>query len=328
MMQFDFIHIKNDKDFAEYALYLFKYQYDNIEVYRKYVDLLSIKPQNVKSIKDIPFLPISFFKYHKILAYNQKEKVIFKSSGTTLSTRSKHFVANINLYEKSFITGFNHFFGDFKNYCFLALLPSYLEQGNSSLVYMINYFIKHSNCKESNFYLYDFEKLKLNIQQLIKKGKKVILFGVSYALLDFAEYAKFDKMPDNFMVFETGGMKGRRKELPKSELHKLLKKGLGVDQIFSEYGMTELLSQAYSFGNNLYQTVPWMKILIRDRYDPFEYLSYKRTGGINIIDLANKYSCAFIETEDLGKLYPNNKFEILGRFDTADIRGCNLMIGE
>ncbi len=328
MIDTEIFNIQSPQQFKNIALKIFKYQAQNNEVYKRYLSLLKVNPSEITELTQIPFLPISFFKYHKIITGSHKiTQAVFKSSGTSTSVRSHHFVTDLKLYENSFINGFNHFFGDFSGYCFLALLPSYLEQGNSSLVYMINHFIKHSRCKDSGFYLYDFEKLKNKIEKLTTEGKKTILFGVSYALMDFAGYCNFSST-DNLYVFETGGMKGRRKELPKEELHAILKKGFGVNTIFSEYGMTELLSQAYSKGQGLYSPVPWMKVLIRDRYDPFSYLPPGRIGGINIIDLANINSCSFIETEDLGRKHPNGQFEILGRFDTVDIRGCNLMIGE
>ncbi len=315
------------EEFETKALRVFRYQAENNNVYNQYIKLLGIDIKSVTTIKQIPFLPISFFKYHKIITGLSDYEKVFLSSGTTQKVRSKHFVKDINLYIRSFTQGFKHFFGGISNYCLLALLPSYIEQGNSSLVFMIEHLIKLTGCPYSGFYLYDFEKLKESILKATELGKKVILFGVSYALIDFSEYARFGRM-ENLLLFETGGMKGRRKEIPKDELHKLLATNFGVEKIYSEYGMTELLSQAYSTGEQLFKPVPWMKILIRDRYDPFSFLPVGRTGGINIIDLANIHSCSFIETEDLGKLHPDGSFEILGRFDTADIRGCNLMVGE
>ncbi len=315
------------EEFENKALEIFRYQAENNDVYKEYIRLLGIDINTVTGITQIPFLPISFFKYHKIITGTPGYEKVFLSSGTTQKARSKHFVKDINLYIRSFTQGFRHFFGDIGDYCLLVLLPSYMEQGNSSLVFMIDHLIKLTDCPYSGFYLDNFEELKNNILKAAESGKKVILFGVSYALIDFSEYARFGKM-ENLFVFETGGMKGRRKEIPKDELHKLLAENLGVEKIYSEYGMTELLSQAYSTGGQLFRPVPWMKILIRDRYDPFSFLPAGRTGGINIIDLANIHSCSFIETEDLGKLHSDGSFEILGRFDTADIRGCNLMVGE
>jgi len=329
MPKFDIFNIKTEKEFEKISLEVFKYQAQYNKIYRKYLSLLNIEPNAIKKIENIPFLPISFFKFHKVITGEESKPIeaVFKSSGTTSNNRSHHFITDLKIYIQSFTKGFNHFFGDFKEYCFLALLPSYIEQGDSSLVFMITHFIKNSKCKESGFYLSDFKKLKQKIIDLNKKKKKIILFGVSYSLIDFAKFCNFEQT-NSLMVFETGGMKGKRKEIPKEDLHNILKKGFGVKTIYSEYGMTELLSQAYSKGNGLFKTVPWMKIFIRDRYDPFHLLGNGKTGGINIIDLANINSCAFIETEDLGKKYADGSFEILGRFDSADIRGCNLMISE
>jgi phenylacetate-coenzyme A ligase PaaK-like adenylate-forming protein len=315
------------QEFEKTALEIFRYQAHNNSLYRQYIELIGVKIDSVKSIDKIPFLPIGFFKYHKVITGTPDYEKIFMSSGTTQKIRSKHYVKDINLYIKSFTLGFQYFFRDVKNYCLLALLPSYMEQGNSSLIFMIEHLIKQTQCDYSGFYLYNFDELKKNILKTTESNKKVILFGVSYALLDFAEFAHFEKMK-NLLVFETGGMKGRRKELPKDELHKILKNNLGVETIYSEYGMTELLSQAYSLGNQIFTPVPWMKILIRDKYDPFSFMPVGKSGGINIIDFANINSCSFIETEDLGRLNADGSFEILGRFDTADIRGCNLMVGE
>lgn len=311
-------------DFEKKALEIFKFQFENNLVYRSFCDLLCKHPSEIKDLKDIPFLPIDFFKSHEIKISSKKTSKIFTSSGTTGSNLSKHYVTDLDLYEKSFINCFKVFYGDINDYTILGLLPSYLERNNSSLVYMVNKMIEQSKFPESRFYLDEIDKLKETILNLEKEKRKTILIGVSYALLDLVEYHKFNLK--HTIIMETGGMKGKRKELIKSELHKLLKNGFGVNNIHSEYGMTELLSQAYSKKNGLFSTPPWMKILIRDTEDPQSILPLAKTGGINIIDLANINSCPFIATMDLGKLHENGQFEVLGRFDQSDIRGCNLMV--
>lgn len=312
------------KNFLARALEVFQYQANNNPVYKEYLQRLACDFKAVDSLEKIPFLPISFFKTHKIITEEQATQITFLSSGTTGIERSKHFVADIALYETAFRKGFQHFFGNIQDYTILSLLPSYLEQKNSSLVYMINDLINQSKNKDSGFFLHNHNELINKLIALDSKEKKVLLIGVSYALLDLIEKQKFSL--NNTFIMETGGMKGRRKELIKSELHELLKKGFGVSTIYSEYGMTELLSQAYSLGKGLYQTPPWMKIFIREVEDPFTILPKGKSGGINIVDLANINSCSFIATQDLGKIHSNEQFEILGRFDHSDIRGCNLMI--
>lgn len=316
-------NIHSEKEFSDLALEIFHYQYLNNPVYKKYTDYLNINIRKINKITQIPFLPITFFKTHKILTGNYHTTFYFQSSGTSGQNRSKHFVANENIYIKSFIKTFNYFYGDFRDFCFLALLPSYLEQQHSSLVYMFNYFIKNTKCKESAFFLNDFPKLAKILDTLEAKGNKTILFGVSYALMDFAQY--YNKSLKNTIVMETGGMKGKREEQTKEKLHAFLEKYFQTS-IHSEYGMTELLSQSYSQHNRLFKTPPWKKILIRDRYDPFSFLPDNKIGGINIIDLANIFSCSFIETQDLGKQKTDGSFELHGRYDIADIRGCNLLI--
>ena len=311
-------------DFEKKALEIFKFQFENNLVYRSFCDLLCKHPSEIKDLKDIPFLPIDFFKSHEIKISSKKTSKIFTSSGTTGSNLSRHFVTDLNLYEKSFINCFKIFYGNIKEYTILGLLPSYLERNNSSLIYMVNKMIKQSKFPESRFYLDEIDELKETILKLEKSKRKTILIGVSYALLDLIEYHKFNLKYT--VVMETGGMKGQRKELIKSELHKLLRNGFGVNNIHSEYGMTELLSQAYSKKNGLFSTPPWMKILIRDTEDPQSILPSTKTGGINIIDLANINSCSFIATMDLGKLHVDGQFEVLGRFDQSDKRGCNLMV--
>lgn len=324
-MKSEFIFdIKSSLEFENKAIEVFKYQFENNLVYRSFCDLLYKHPCDIKKIKDIPFLPIDFFKSHEIKISSKKTSKIFTSSGTSGSNLSRHFVTDLNLYEKSFLNCFQIFYGDIKEYTILGLLPSYLERNNSSLIYMVNKMIKQSKFPESRFYLDEIDELKETILKLEKSKRKTILIGVSYALLDLIEYHKFNLKYT--LVMETGGMKGMRKELIKSDLHKLLRNGFGVNNIHSEYGMTELLSQAYSKKNGLFSTPPWMNILIRDTEDAQSILPLNRTGGINIIDLANINSCSFIATMDLGKLHKNGQFEIMGRFDQSDIRGCNLMV--
>ena len=310
--------------FEAMALTIFRMQYEENAVYREFCGYLNIDPAEVRQLTDIPFLPIGFFKSKKILAEGEKCEVTFTSSGTTGSLTSKHLVSDIRLYRKSFRRGFEHFYGDVKDYCILALLPSYLERQGSSLIYMVEDLIEQSGHSKSGFYLDDLQGLKDELVQLEASGTKTLLIGVSFALLDMVE--KYPIALQNTIIMETGGMKGRRKELIREELHHILKSGFGVPGIHSEYGMTELLSQAYSKGNGSFKTPPWMKIMIRDTEDPMAYQPVGKTGGMNIIDLANLNSCAFIATQDLGKMHPDGSFEILGRFDASDIRGCNLMV--
>ena len=317
-------NINSDKEFDKIALQVFAYQAEHNAVYKRYLNYLNVDSSKIKSINKIPFMPIDFFKHHKIITGKENTQKIFKSSGTTFTGRSQHYVSDIKLYEKSFNKGFKHFYEDIKDYCILALLPSYAENGDSSLIYMVESLIEQSNNPLSDLYLNDYNKLIEVATELEKQNKKYIILGVSYALLDVVELSKLNLK--NAIIMETGGMKGRRKELPKEELHKILKEGFGVDSIHSEYGMTELLSQAYSFGNGIFKTPSWMRILVRDIYDPFSYVENGKSGGINVIDLANINSCCFIETKDLARVNPDNSFSILGRFDNSDIRGCNLLI--
>ncbi len=312
-------------DFAKTALSLFCFQFETNHLYREFAVQLKRTPDNVKRLEDIPFLPIEFFKTHKIVCkdtgvYDE----VFLSSGTTGMEQSHHLVKDINYYINSFEKSFRHFIGNPEEMVIMALLPSYIERKGSSLIYMMDYLIKKSPYAESGFYLNNLDKLALSLMQLDAGGHKVLLLGVSFALLDLIEQYQFKL--NNTIVMETGGMKGRRKELVREELHEILCRGFGVNKIWSEYGMTELLSQAYSKGDGLFETPAWMKIFIRDVNDPFFYLPNGRTGGINVIDLANVNSCAFIATKDLGKIHNNGKFEVLGRFDNSDIRGCNLLI--
>ena len=316
-------NIKNSYEFNEIALKIFRYQADNNLVYKEYISHLNLNPAKIKKVKDIPFLPISFFKTHKVTCKFTEEKV-FKSSGTTLTTRSNHFVHSLKIYESSFVKAFEYFFGNLQEYTFLALLPSYQEQGDSSLIYMMDYFISKTKNNGSAYFLNADEALNSKIKELEKAEKKYILFGVSYALLDFMEV--FPQKISFGKIMETGGMKGRRKELTKDELHQELKIGYGVSAIFSEYGMTELLSQAYFTENKKFNPPPWMKIFIRNTSDPFQFMPTGKRGLINVIDLANIHSCSFIATEDIGQSFENESFSVLGRFDSADVRGCNLMV--
>ena len=324
--KFDFTHITND-NFEEKALELFNFQYNNNNLYRDYCQAVQINSNKVKHLNQIPFLPIQFFKTHKIKTGLFNDGLFFESSGTTGSLNSKHYVKDVNIYEESFSATFELFFGSPHNYCVLALLPSYLERNNASLVYMAEQLIKASKNKKSGFYLYELEKLKETILANEKQQIKTLLIGVSFALIDFAE--KFPMPLQNCMVMETGGMKGRRKEITRSELHDFLKNQWQLTHIYSEYGMTELLSQAYAKKDGVFYCPPWMKVLVRAEDDPLETLTVTNNalrGALNIIDLANIYSCAFIATEDVGLLHADGGFEVYGRLDVADIRGCSLMV--
>ncbi len=313
--------IKNEKEFNDYALEVFRFQSKNCKVYGEYIKLLGINTKEIKYIEQIPFLPISFFKTHCINCMDIYEEV-FYSSTTTSDLASKHYIADINIYRQNFGRIFEEFYGAVENYNILALLPSYLQRKGSSLVYMADKLIQKAK-PHSGFYLDDFEHLKDSIIALEEKREQTILLGVSFALLDFVE--QYPMELKNTIVMETGGMKGKRKEMIREELHQILKKGFGVDTIHSEYGMTELLSQAYSKGGGIFCCSNWMRVLIRDPYDPFKINSEKR-GGINIIDLANIYSCSFIATDDIGKMISSSAFKVLGRMDNLTMRGCNLMV--
>ncbi len=316
--------ISNKKEFERLALEVFQFQYTGNKVYGEFIKGLGIDPASVNDIKKIPFLPVEFFKSHKIITGDDTSERVFSSSGTTSEVSAKHYVKDVFLYEKVFTKAFNDFYGDPSEYAMLALLPSYLERQGSSLTYMMESLIKKSENEHSGFYLHDLEKLNSTLKTLKEKKQKAILFGVTFALLDFVSVYQMD-FP-GLIVMETGGMKGRRKEMVREEVHGLLCKGFGVEKIHSEYGMTELLSQAYSKGKGIFQTPSWMQIFIRDTYDPFMDAGINATGGINIIDLANVNSCAFLSTQDLGKVYSDGTFEVLGRFDFSDVRGCNLMV--
>ncbi len=316
--------VGSPESFNETALEIFHFQYKNNPVYRNFTDYLGIRPSGISHYTQIPFLPIELFKNRKITSGNFKEETIFRSSGTTGMQTSEHYIKSLALYERSFLTNFERLFGSVKDFVILALLPSYLERQGSSLVYMMNRLIDLSEDKQSGFYLHDYEKLSDTLRSLKNSSKKVLLIGVTYALLDLAE--KFPVRFPELLLMETGGMKGIRREMIRMELHDILKKAFGVGHVLSEYGMTELLSQAYALKSGIFQTPPWMKILIRDINDPLTLTRNNSTGGINVIDLANIYSCSFIATKDLGRKTGEDLFEMLGRYDDSDVRGCNLLI--
>ena len=311
----------NDATFEKLALEIFDFQMENNLTYAAYAAFI-LKGKNPENINEIPFLPVEFFKTEQIICQGQVIEEIFLSSGTT-GEQSKHLVSNIELYKSSYQKTFQLFYGDITDYCILALLPSYKEREGSSLIYMVDDLIKKSKHPQSNYYLNKYEELATTLKGLENKKQKIILFGVTYALLDLAE--EFPQKLERTIIMETGGMKGHRKELLKEEIHSILKHSFATENIHSEYGMTELLSQGYSKGNNIFKTPPWMKILTRDVNDPLSIISNK-TGGINVIDLANIYSCPFIATQDLGRTFDDGSFSVLGRFSNADIRGCNLLV--
>ncbi|MCQ2973614.1 MAG: acyltransferase [Bacteroidales bacterium] len=319
--------INSNSDFEKTALKVFKYQSQNNQVYSQYLKYLNKNISEINSIEQIPFMPIEFFKSHTILTGNitpQQCETVFTSSGTTGINTSRHYVKNLDIYYRSLKKGFQEFYGDIQQYRILALLPAYLERTGSSLVVMAQKLMEESKNGTDGFYLYNFQQLETQIKEEIQKKHKVILIGVTFALLDFAEQFK-NEFGDNLIVMETGGMKGRKKEIVRQQVHQILTTNLGLKKIHSEYGMTELLSQAYSKGDGIYQTSSTMKILIRESTDPFLLVDNNVAGGINVIDLANIYSCSFIETKDLGIKHTDNTFEVLGRIDNSDIRGCNLL---
>jgi len=316
--------INNEQQFTETALQAFRFQAQNCVVYREFITNLKVDISAVDRIKKIPFLPISFFKSHDILSSQDNVEVTFTSSGTTGIINSRHLVTDVSWYEESFRRAFDLFYGDIRNYCVLALLPSYLEREGSSLIYMAEDLVKRSENPHSGFYLYNHYDLFAQLKKQRQAKKPTLLIGVTFALLDFVEQHPID-FPE-LIVMETGGMKGRRKEMIREELHQTLSNGFGVSAIHSEYGMTELLSQAYSNGDGIFNCPPWMKIITRDTNDPMTLLDNDKTGGINVVDLANINSCSFIATQDLGRVYKDGSFEVLGRFDNSDIRGCNLLI--
>lgn len=320
----DIFTITSQKQFEKIALKVFRFQHENNKVYREFCNFLNTDVQKVKSLDKIPFLPIQFFKSHSIVSNSNEIQETFTSSGTTGMITSQHLVTDVSLYEQSYRLAFSNFYGNIEDYVILALLPSYLERKGSSLIYMVKDMIELTNNENSGFYLHNYDELISRLIELDSSGQNIILIGVTYALLDLIEKQKFQLK--NTIIMETGGMKGKRKEIIREELHDILCKGFGVNSIHSEYGMTELLSQAYSMGEGIFECPNWMQILIRDTEDALTYLDFGKTGGVNVIDLANINSCSFIATQDLGKKYSNNTFEILGRFDNSDIRGCNLMV--
>ncbi|MBL7856219.1 MAG: acyl transferase [Cyclobacteriaceae bacterium] len=321
---FDLYHL-NERAFADIALSVFQFQVRNNPVYKAFVENLNIEKESISRVEDIPFLPISFFKQHALKTGNWPSDTFFESSGTMGTLTSRHEIQSLDFYLQHAERNFTYFFGDLTQYNVLALLPSYLERQNSSLVAMIDHFIKRTGSAYSGFYLYDQEKLLSDLQSLKNSKRKTILWGVTYALLDVAEQHQPDL--SHCLIFETGGMKGRRRELTREELHQFLRDRFNVTAIYSEYGMTELLSQAYMDGGVGFHCPPWMKITGRDITDPFRKGLLGETSGINVIDLANLHSIAFLETEDLGRVYTDGTFEVLGRMDNSDLRGCNLMVG-
>ncbi len=314
----------SNESFLKKSIEIFNYQSKKIPVYRNFIDCLGIDRSAIVTLGQFPFLPIGFFKTHKVLAEGLKEEIIFTSSGTTGSEKSSHYVSDLSLYTESFSRGFQHFYGAVNDYCILAMLPSYMEREDSSLIYMCNALINQSGHPLSGFYLHANDKLIKLLNKLQKEKQKTLLIGVSFALLEFARDNNADL--SDVIIMETGGMKGRRKEMPREELHGILKQSFHLKSVHSEYGMTELLSQAYSRGEGIFRCPPWMKVLITDIHDPFSILGDGKTGTLNIIDLANIHSCSFIATSDLGKSYPDGSFEVLGRLDNSDLRGCNLLL--
>ena len=309
--------------FNALAIQIFKFQYAQNAIYKHWVDALSINPQNVTKLSHIPFLPVSFFKTHKVVTGEFEPECTFESSGTTGTVNSKHYVKDLNLYTQSFTEGFRKFYGDPNEWCIIGLLPSYLERKGSSLIVMVEELIKNSAHTESGFYLYEFKKLAAVLKELEARKQKILLIGVTFALLDFAE--QFPMQLEYTTVMETGGMKGKRREMVREEVHAILQNQLKIPVVHSEYGMTELLSQGYSLGEGIFKTVNWMKVLVRDEDDPL-LITDKGRGLINVIDLANIYSCSFIATDDVGSIFEDGSFEVLGRRDNSDIRGCSLMV--
>jgi hypothetical protein len=315
--------IKDGAFFGQEANSLFRFQYEHNALYRQWCNLLGVDAQNELPMHQVPFLPISFFKTHRIVSTGFNEQAIFESSGTTQTINSKHFVKDIELYRESFIKAFELFYGDIKEWCIIGLLPSYLERKGSSLIMMVDEMIKLSGHERSGFYLNEHEKLASTLLELEEEGQKTLLIGVTFGLLDFAEQYKLQL--NHTIIMETGGMKGRRKEMTRNEVHDVLKESFGVENIHSEFGMTELLSQAYSKGNGRFVCPPWMKVLVRDEEDPLLVREHGK-GILNIIDLANAYSCSFIATDDVGIVHADGSFEVQGRLDSSDIRGCSLLV--
>ncbi|MFN8290054.1 MAG: acyl transferase [Chitinophagaceae bacterium] len=313
----------SEQQFTAMALETFRFQWEGNPVYRAYTDAIGTNPAQVRSLAQIPFLPVRFFKTHTIKTGNFDEAALFESSGTTGMINSRHFVKDLTWYEESFTRCFEQFYGSARDWCLLALLPSYLERSHSSLIYMTGKLIERTGHPQSGFYLYDTDALMDVLDQLGQERQKTLLLGVTFALLDLAE--RYRRPLPYTVIMETGGMKGRRKEMIRQEVHAILKDAFGVSTVHSEYGMTEMLSQAYSKGEGIYRCPSWMKILVRDDEDPF-LVKEEGAGTINVIDLANKYSCSFIATDDAGRLYPDGSFEVLGRVDGSDLRGCSLLV--
>jgi hypothetical protein len=314
---------QKDIPFNEVALNTFSYQYKNNKIYREWCDILKIDVSKINAAGNIPFLPISFFKTHKVICKDENFETVFESSGTTQTFRSKHYLKDISLYIKSFTTCFQLFYGDIKDWCIIGLLPSYLQQKNSSLVKMVDELIQKTNHRQSGFYLNEYEKLFSVLSELENQKQKTLLIGVTYALLDYAE--QFPMKLSSTIVMETGGMKGRRKEITRQQVHDILKKQLHIQSVHSEYGMTELLSQAYAKTDGKFYCPSWMKVFVRDEEDPLKIKTIGR-GILNIIDLANIYSCSFIATDDAGEIFEDGSFAVHGRMDNSDIRGCSLMV--
>jgi phenylacetate-coenzyme A ligase PaaK-like adenylate-forming protein len=319
----DWLSDINAANFEAYALSVFHYQYENCFVYNEFVKALRIKPETINNMQQIPFLPIAFFKSHKVVTGDFEAAVTFESSGTTGMQNSKHFVKDTSLYEESFMIAFRQFYGEPEDFVFLCLLPSYLERGNSSLVFMADALIKKSGNSDSGFYLNEWGQLATTLQRLKSSGKKVMLLGVTFALLDFAD--QYPMNLEHVIVMETGGMKGRREEWTRTQVHEFLKEKWNLEKVHSEYGMTELLSQAYSSGDGIFKAASTMKVFVRDENDPFD-IKTSGTGCLNIIDLGNLYSCAFIATDDIARLRPDGSFEVMGRLDHSALRGCSLMV--
>ena len=315
-------NIKSNSEFEKLCLKIFDFQFKNNLVYREYAKII-LKQKNPKNINEIPFLPIEFFKTEQIICKGQKIEEIFLSSGTT-KIQSKHLISDLKIYEKSFQKSFYQFYGNISEYCILSLLPNYRDRESSSLIYMVDNLIKNSNNSKSGFYLNNYKGLSKILRELENEKQKTLLIGVSNALLDLSE--KFPQKLEHTIIMETGGTKGNQREMIKEELHTILKNAFSINKIHSEYGMTELLSQSYSKGDNVFKSPPWKKVLIRDLKDPLTIIGNNKTGGINIIDLANIYSCPFIATQDLGKTFNDDSFSVLGRFTNADVRGCNLLV--
>jgi phenylacetate-coenzyme A ligase PaaK-like adenylate-forming protein len=314
-----------EEEFNDACIAAFHHQIKNITVYQEFVKALKVNPDKIIHYHQIPFLPIQFFKSHQIISDAKKTEITFTSSGTTGNLTSSHFVEDVNIYEQSYFKAFGKFYGNIADWCILALLPNYLEREGSSLIYMVDDLIRKSKHPQSGYFLHNHDDLLQTLEKLKTENKQTLLIGVTYALLDFID--KYQISFPNLTVMETGGMKGKRKEMVREELHQALCAGFKIEHIHSEYGMTELLSQAYSLGEGIFECPPWMKLLIRDTNDPLSLIEDGKTGGINVIDLANINSCSFIATQDLGKIISDNSFEVLGRFDNSDIRGCNLMVG-